>query len=940
MPSAAAQGQRPKPPQRPPLLTTQSALEPNQTLAGATNLLPDRSPHSIVCAKNEQQQQRKQAAALKLPAKGVAWGNTFATTGGNDENNASVEGEAWAGTFATSGENNENSCIAADGTGSRNRSATFSSKKCKNVNGLQQPGKTVVEKSKNDMMEKMVDAVTSSFSADPFQHCPNKVKCTQHPDRDITYGCLNCHISFCKRCSEFHHCPNEAVPPVVRFEEYASKMMARFNKSSAKNSSSDTSPENPDTEKKRNLVIEHINRQCNNLIDLINEIKDQHIDEMNSSMSTSSQILSEDTHLNHVKASNTIENFLKKQKSDLPIYKQEGYADLVESVQVFESCANTTTVSSLEEFDITSKIHAFDTILEKKISAVIKSYAVLPDPVSETNPTKMSGSSLMQRLFVSESIKNLSLNEFVHQTFGNLVQYPGNSPADSTLYSNFKKMLTSPTNEIETNPQIPSGHNSATIDGVNIEIIGLATLPAEPKLRQSFEPIDKLDTSNVFDGVTYARKSLLQIKKRFGELGPAIGQFNSPHGFCIDAIGNILIADTNNHRILFFNKDGDLIHYFGTSGKSEGQLWYPRKIAVMGSEQNLVICDRGNERSRMQIFTFGGDFLRRINIRFIDIVASIAIQNLGNNMHQIIVVDSVSPTVYVISEQGEIVRWFDCSDFMKEPSDLAVYNNMFFICDFKGHQVVVFTEDGQYKTQFGGENLTNFPNGIDISPNGDILVGDSHGNRFHLVVYNQNFEQVSEFECPFVKVSRCCGLKVSPNGLIVTLAKNNHHVLIINQVLYTINNSYNLNFNSAFDSFRSCNPGMVAAYCSPPKANLMLPSDNSNCLLNSASGPPPTQSDNLSGFESNASIQQPHQLGNFNLNFLNCINAQQQQDSSNKGLPNLHSSTFYNMGRLLDDLAPPAASVSATNADSKSLALDSSDQFSQLTIHLNNKNQE
>ena len=103
----------------------------------------------------------------------------------------------------------------------------------------------------------------------------------------------------------------------------------------------------------------------------------------------------------------------------------------------------------------------------------------------------------MQRLFVSESIKNLSLNEFVHQTFGNLVQYPGNSPADSTLYSNFKKMLTSPTNEIETNPQIPSGHNSATIDGVNIEIIGLATLPAEPKLRQSFEPIDKLDTSNV-----------------------------------------------------------------------------------------------------------------------------------------------------------------------------------------------------------------------------------------------------------------------------------------------------------------------------------------------------------------------------------------------------------------------------------------------------------
>merc|ERR1719348_1931964 len=39
------------------------------------------------------------------------------------------------------------------------------------------------------------------------------------------------------------------------------------------------------------------------------------------------------------------------------------------------------------------------------------------------------------------------------------------------------------------------------------------------------------------------RKTLMQIRRKFGELGPAIGQFNSPHGFCIDAQGNILIAD-------------------------------------------------------------------------------------------------------------------------------------------------------------------------------------------------------------------------------------------------------------------------------------------------------------------------------------------------------------------------------------------------------------
>lgn len=39
---------------------------------------------------------------------------------------------------------------------------------------------------------------------------------------------------------------------------------------------------------------------------------------------------------------------------------------------------------------------------------------------------------------------------------------------------------------------------------------------------------------------------------------------------------------------------------------------------------------------------------------------------------------------------------------------------------------------------------------------------------------------IGEFECPYVKVSRCCGLKITSEGYVVTLAKNNHHVLVLN----------------------------------------------------------------------------------------------------------------------------------------------------------------
>jgi hypothetical protein len=38
---------------------------------------------------------------------------------------------------------------------------------------------------------------------------------------------------------------------------------------------------------------------------------------------------------------------------------------------------------------------------------------------------------------------------------------------------------------------------------------------------------------------------------------------------------------------------------------------------------------------------------------------------------------------------------------------------------------------------------------------------------------------MSHFICPDIKVSRCCGLKITSEGYIVTVAKNNHHVLVL-----------------------------------------------------------------------------------------------------------------------------------------------------------------
>ena len=51
-------------------------------------------------------------------------------------------------------------------------------------------------------------------------------------------------------------------------------------------------------------------------------------------------------------------------------------------------------------------------------------------------------------------------------------------------------------------------------------------------------------------GLGSGQRSLnsMQIRCKFGQLGPGKGQFNSPHGFCLGVEEEIIVADTNNHR--------------------------------------------------------------------------------------------------------------------------------------------------------------------------------------------------------------------------------------------------------------------------------------------------------------------------------------------------------------------------------------------------------
>jgi tripartite motif-containing protein 71 len=63
----------------------------------------------------------------------------------------------------------------------------------------------------------------------------------------------------------------------------------------------------------------------------------------------------------------------------------------------------------------------------------------------------------------------------------------------------------------------------------------------------------------------------------------------------VDALGNIIIADSRNHRLQVFLPNGVFLAKFGTHGNAPGMLDRPSGICV-SPEGRILVVDFGNNR--------------------------------------------------------------------------------------------------------------------------------------------------------------------------------------------------------------------------------------------------------------------------------------------------------------------------------------------------------
>ena len=67
---------------------------------------------------------------------------------------------------------------------------------------------------------------------------------------------------------------------------------------------------------------------------------------------------------------------------------------------------------------------------------------------------------------------------------------------------------------------------------------------------------------------------------KFERIWPTLQQpwyFNQPGGVTTDRDGFVYVADTYNHRIQKFTKDGQFVAKWGSKGSGEGELFIPHR---------------------------------------------------------------------------------------------------------------------------------------------------------------------------------------------------------------------------------------------------------------------------------------------------------------------------------------------------------------------------
>ena len=254
--------------------------------------------------------------------------------------------------------------------------------------------------------------------------------------------------------------------------------------------------------------------------------------------------------------------------------------------------------------------------------------------------------------------------------------------------------------------------------------------------------------------------------------GPSsTSKFAFPGGVCVDSIGNIIVSDTENHRIRMINSNGDVstISENGESGFRDGPLNSsmfncPQGICI-DSVGGIIIADTENHRIRMinstgDVSTISGSGMRGFkdgpsNISMFNYPHGVCVDSDGN----IIVTDTENHRIRMINLNGEVSTICGTGEqgFKDGPSNISMFDNPCGVCvDFNGNIIVsdtfnyrirMINSSGEVSTISGkGEegdkdgpsnNATFFcPHSVCVDMDGNIIISDMNNHKIRKITFD------------------------------------------------------------------------------------------------------------------------------------------------------------------------------------------------------------
>ena len=267
----------------------------------------------------------------------------------------------------------------------------------------------------------------------------------------------------------------------------------------------------------------------------------------------------------------------------------------------------------------------------------------------------------------------------------------------------------------------------------------------------------------------------------FGLAGSVEEMFKFPYGVAVSDRDEILVADSNNHRVQVFDSNGTFLRFFGHKGENAGELRNPTGIAI-DKGRNIFISEWGNHR--VQIFSWEGRHLGSFGCKGnLDSQLfkpwGISLDSTGN----IIVADAGNKLIKIFTPDGRFVMKIGGQGSFIFPVHCVQCGEYLIVSDQDEHCIRVFNSEGHFQYKFGkkgsGDGEFNCPWFLSVTQSNHLLVCDGDNHRIQVFEldgkfvgkFGTNGTKLGEFNDPF-------STAVQSNGQIVVCDKINHRVQI------------------------------------------------------------------------------------------------------------------------------------------------------------------